>query len=132
LAKLKESVFSGPIRTTEKSHTAGSTIYRANCDGSNPEIFISGLSEPADLLLDQKNRLIYWSDFNSSVIHRATTEGTNSTNFITGQDRVRDIEIADGFIYWCDRDFSQVKRRALDGAGGGSVLFSGGSLDWPL
>lgn len=147
-------------------------IWWANCDGSEKEVFIGSLNDPADLVLDLENRLIYWAEeglgqirradldgsrtvesvviglsrpyylaldggfvywsyFNSSVIHRAPVEGGEISPVISGQQRVRDIEIFDGVIYWCDRNSSQLRSRALDGVGGGTILFSGGILDRP-
>ena len=40
----------------------------ANCDGTNAEVFIGSLDEPADLELDIENGAIYWISEGSGQI----------------------------------------------------------------
>ena len=100
-------------------------------DDDSPQLVVVGLNRPYYLALDPEEGFLYWSDFNSAVIHRSTLGGAFPEDFITGQSRVRDVEVADGVIYWCDRDSSELRSRATNGTGGGTVLFSGAGLDRP-
>ena len=45
---------------------------------------------------------------------------------VSGLDHVRDIglDLADGRIYWADRDTHKIQRRRLDGTGGIEDLFN--------
>ena len=133
-ADLALDLANNRIYWVEEISTGLGRICRANLDPpGTPEIVIENLVRPYYLAIDPDAGFLYWSDFNSAIIHRATIDGASPTNFITGQDRVRDLEIANGMIYWCDRDLSVIRRRALDGSTGVETLFSGAgdSLDRP-
>ena len=106
-------------------------IRKANLDdGREVTVVLSGLIRPYYLAL--ADGFVYWSYFNSGVVERASAEsGADRVVVISGQQRVRDIEVFDGVIYWCDRNSSELRSRKVNGAGSGTLLFSGGILDRP-
>ena len=92
----------GKIYWTEVDVDAewGSTIRRANVDGSEVETLITGLQDPFDLALDLFAHKMYWTDLQGGTIYRADLEGTNVETIITGLEAPADIalDIYLGFI----------------------------------
>jgi DNA-binding beta-propeller fold protein YncE len=61
--------------------TAGSSIYRANLDGSSSEVVLT-LTEPVGLALDIANGHIYWVDYEVGKLQRANLDGSNITDIL--------------------------------------------------
>jgi virginiamycin B lyase len=68
------------------TNTGGSTIGRANLDGTQPDqTFITGASHPCGIAVDADH--IYWANSGTGTIGRANLDGSEpDQNFITGAD----------------------------------------------
>ena len=53
-------------------------IWKANLNGSNPEIVLGGLPQPVGLAIDQNNNMMYWTDISQSQVRRANLDGTGA------------------------------------------------------
>jgi hypothetical protein len=67
-------------------------IRRANLDGTDQEILVANLPDPAGIALGVANGLMYWSDTAGSVpglgdIRQANLDGSGQTILFTGLDR---------------------------------------------
>ena len=85
----------GKIYWTEVDADAewGSTIRRANVDGSEVETLITGLQDPFELALDLFKHKMYWTDLQGGIIQRADLEGANVETLITGLEAPADIAL---------------------------------------
>jgi len=61
----------------------GSTITKANIDGTNPTVIVNGGS-PSGIALDLTNNKMYWANFGSDTINRADLDGGNAQILNTG------------------------------------------------
>jgi hypothetical protein len=98
----------------------GSTIKRANLDGSGVEILVSGLGGPYGIALDTGSGKMYWTEFSSARIRRANLDGTGIEDLVTtGLSHVNGIalDLAAGKMYWCDGSAinGEIDRANLDG-----------------
>ena len=59
-------------------------IMRADADGKNIEILISGLSSSEGIAVDALWRKMYWVDSGTGKIQRANLDGTNIEDIVTG------------------------------------------------
>ena len=91
-------------------------IQRANLDGTNVEILLTGLHGPSSLALDVAEGQIYWTDSGMGRIQRANLNGTNVETLLTGVavqglavDAIRDQ------IYWTEPGTGRIQRANLDG-----------------
>ncbi len=84
-------------------HNAG-RIQRANLDGSNVEIILSGFGNGTlvGIELDLAARKMYWSNYSTGTIQRANFDGSGIENVISAQNHVWDVTLhaATGKIYW--------------------------------
>ena len=67
------------------------TIQRADLDGSNPELLVTGLSAPWDIALDVTGGKVYWTEpgDESGAISRANLDGTHIEVLVTGPEESR-------------------------------------------
>jgi len=66
-------------------HEVNGAIWWADCDGTNAEVFIGSLDEPADLELDSENGVIYWISEGSGQIQKANLDdGREVTVVLSG------------------------------------------------
>ena len=120
-----EFVFTPPTPSTLShmywtSPEAG-IIYRANLDGSNAEVLVTGLNYPLSLALDGAGSQIYWADPEAGSIYRASLDGSNVEALITGAvfPYGLALDIAGGQIYWTAIDpgvGGVIYRASLDGS----------------
>jgi hypothetical protein len=85
------------------SSAAGTSIGRANLDGSspNPDFIANVPGYVNDLAVSGSN--IYWSNAGGTAIGDAATDGSAvNPTFITGMAQVGEIDIFGNFIYWTD------------------------------
>ena len=59
-------------------------ILRANLDGTETEVLLSGLAFPYDLALDLEANHLYWSERRGGKIRRAFLDGTGVEDLFTG------------------------------------------------
>lgn len=65
--------------------TSGGNIYRANLDGANSELVVSGLiGRVHGMYIDEVNKKFYWSDRSAGEIYRADLDGSNKETIISG------------------------------------------------
>jgi hypothetical protein len=94
-------------------------IERANLDGSGRETVIA-TPQPYFLDLDPEGGKIYWGHFSNGTINRANlADGSDSEVFIDDLSTVRQVklDLAAGYLYWCDRDAipARIQRRRIEG-----------------
>ena len=95
------------------------TIRRANLDGSDSEILISGLETPQAITLDLDEGKMYWTNWPPiDTIQRANLDGTNIEDVITGAGGLHDIvfDFSEGKIYWADTSVPYIQRANADGS----------------
>jgi hypothetical protein len=113
-------VSGGKMYWTEQS-VADFMIQRADLDGSNVELLVTGLVSPSGIALDVTGGKMYWTDIGASKIQRANLDGSNVEDLVTtGVIMPRDIalDVAGGKIYWTEgspADF-MILRADLNGA----------------
>ncbi len=96
---------------------SGTTVGRANLDGSNPIDFIAGGSGPCGVAVDGQH--IYWANNASGTIGRANLDGTDITqDFIPNAGTTPCGVAVDGsHIYWANSfGGSTIGRANLDGS----------------
>ena len=101
-----EFVFTPPTPSTLShmywtSPEAG-IIYRANLDGSNAEVLVTGLNYPLSLALDGAGSQMYWISPEAGSIYRASLDGSNVEALITAPNPplFLVLDAARGQIYW--------------------------------
>lgn len=87
----------------------GSTIGRANLDGSNADPnfisqpFLLNIGSACGLAVNDSH--IYWADESHGSIGRANLDGTNPEYaFITGASRPCGVAVDDSYVYWVNRE----------------------------
>jgi len=95
------------------------TISKANIDGSNEQVIVSGLSNATFLDIHNTSGLVVWADKGLGVINRCNLDGSNITTVLSGggiqpcgvavDDRVDKI-------YWTDFSAGTIRRINLDGS----------------
>lgn len=102
---------------TNRSGGAGTTIGRANLDGTGADqTFIGGASGPVGVAVDAAH--IYWANaFGAhSTIGRANLNGTEATqSFITGAADPCGVALNSEYIYWGNHESGTIGRAKLDG-----------------
>lgn len=113
-------------------------IIKIDYDGSNASTFIdlSTISASAirDIVVDQFNGKIYWSDFGTGRIQRANLlDGSNVEDFVTGLTDAGvtglAIDIVNNKIYWTEINANKIKRANLNGSNIETLISS--DLDRP-
>jgi hypothetical protein len=109
-------------------------IRRANLDGTNAVVFLSGLTKPQGLELDLNARMMYWASDGTitNKIQRANMDGPIVVQDLvtTGLDSPIGIELdlATGKIYWSDWGTRKIQTANLDGSNVQNLVSSGLSL----
>ena len=124
------------------------SIYRANLDGTNPEVLVdvasiplaSGSTTPDVGLLGLAidGGFLYWADTRQDSIYRASLDGSNPEVLIDGADiplasgdstsfNQTDLVVDGGLLYWTDRDQDSLYRANLDGSNP-EVLIDGAAI----
>ena len=94
------------------------SIQRANIDGSNIEIIITGLNSPKDIVIDMVEGQLYWTEA-QVLIRRSNLNGENIQTFATGLGTLGSITIAGGNLYWTEKigeTHGKISRARLTGA----------------
>jgi hypothetical protein len=96
-------------------------IRRADLDGSNIEVLVSGLTNVFSIALDAGGGKMYWAEPGVDAIRRANLDGTSVENIVTGLPNPLGIAVdaSAGQIYWTDTDITarRIQRANLDGTG---------------
>ena len=99
---------------------SGSTIKRANLDGTDIQLVTGALGSVAGIYLDVAGGKVYWLNHGKGKIQRADLDGTNVEDLITGLSNDPldlAVDVSEGKIYWTYR-YGQIyiRRADLDGA----------------
>ncbi len=108
---------SGKVYWTD---TGRDNIRRANLDGSNVEVLVTGVDWPVGLALDPAGGKMYWTNgINVHTISRANLDGTGVEVLLTGMEDPRGIalDVAAGKMYFSSEDNDMIRRANLDGTG---------------
>lgn len=101
------------------SDRVANTIRRADADGTNSEVLVSGIGQARGVAVDFENDLIYWADNGANKIQRSNLDGTNIVDLVTTGLRFPagiDLDVEGGKMYWADRDQQVIQRANLDGS----------------
>ena len=111
----------GKMYWTEAS-PADFLIQRANLDGTDVELLVTGLVSPSGIELDLAAGKMYWTDMGTSKIQRSNLNGSAVEDLVAFIDGVTPVDIAldvaGNKIYWTEgspADF-QISRADLDGS----------------
>lgn len=102
------------------------SLLRANLDGSDLEVVLSGLIFPRGVALDTAGDHVYWTELGSAGdgpssrrIARSTLDGDNVETIVDRlvQPVALALDLMNGKIYWLDDIARLVQRSNLDGSG---------------
>ncbi|MBA3483776.1 MAG: hypothetical protein H0T51_18385, partial [Pirellulales bacterium] len=116
-------------------HNAG-RIQRANLDGSNVEIILSGFGNGTlvGIELDLAAGKMYWTNYSAGQIQRANVDGTGLENLVTGQNGIWDVTLdtSAGKMYWSTwyGGVVVIHRANTDGSGA-ELLWTGAAASSP-
>ncbi|CAE7654340.1 Lrp4 [Symbiodinium microadriaticum] len=93
-------------------------LMRANLDGTDREVLLSGLGHPNSLAVDDLRQKLYFSesDDTSDRIMRCNLDGSNLEEVVSGVHVQGIATDADGKVYWTDVTSSQIQRSAFNGS----------------
>jgi DNA-binding beta-propeller fold protein YncE len=93
-------------------------LYRANLDGSNPTIIVSGVYGYG-ICVDTENSKIYFDDQNDMTLKMANLDGTGVVDIADITDRVYGIAVDTdkNKLYWTDRGMGEIYEANLNGTG---------------
>jgi hypothetical protein len=95
------------------SASAEGVVYRANLDGSEPEVFLDGLTAMQAVALDPIGDPVYWAEL--TRIARANLDGSNiETVVIENFPGDLELDVIASKVYW--HTAQAVKRAGLDGS----------------
>jgi Domain of unknown function (DUF5050)/Low-density lipoprotein receptor repeat class B len=108
----------GQMYWTDGTNSGPGVLRRANLDGSEQTILVTGLSAGRGVALDLAGGMMYWSEALGGRIRRANLDGSGLTTLLQEPDpEVVTLDTAAGKIYWCDQNSGEILRANLDGSG---------------
>lgn len=92
-------------------------LYRANLDGTNPEIIVEGAWGYA-VYVDAAHNKVYYNDRNNDDGHlrSASLTGENPVTVDAIESRIYGIAVHDNKLYWASRDNEAIYKSDLDGS----------------
>jgi uncharacterized protein DUF4347/Big-like domain-containing protein/low-density lipoprotein receptor class B len=116
--------------------TDGNTgeIRRADLDGSNVGVFLSGLTKPQGLVLDRGARMVYWASdgFGTNKIQRANLDGAPVVQDLVATGLTSpigiELDLSAGKIYWSDWGTNKIQQANLDGTNVTDIVTTGLNL----
>ncbi|MBN1376445.1 MAG: hypothetical protein JXA01_09850 [Dehalococcoidia bacterium] len=86
------------------NHLLSGNISRANLDGTEREVILTGLNSPVEIEIDTDGSKIYWTEENGGKIGRANLDGSDPCDLVTGLSAPEGLalDVAGGKIYWGD------------------------------
>ena len=94
-------------------------IRRANLDGSNVQILVTGLGVPYGIALDVVGGKMYWTDIGRDKIQRANLDGSHIEDLVTQglwAPGGLALDVVGGKMYWTDWGTDKIQRANLDGS----------------
>ena len=97
---------------------SGSTIQRANLNGSNVQDIVTGLGTAEGIAVSASTGKVYWTDSETGKIQRANLNGSNVEDLVSGVRMANDIALdaAGGKMYWADYEGKHISRAGLNGS----------------
>ncbi len=97
---------------------SGSTIQRANLNGSNVQDIVTGLGTAEGIAVSASTGKVYWTDSETGKIQRANLNGSNVEDLVSGVRMANDIALdaAGGKMYWADYEGKHISRADLNGS----------------
>lgn len=98
-------------------YVAYNKIWRANLDGSSPELLVTLTDNPSDLELDLASGHLYWGEHVNAKIVRCNLDGSGVVELLVGQEASGlALDLSAGKIYWSDQNADRILRANLDGS----------------
>ena len=106
----KWDAFTGIVR--------GSTIQRANLNGSNVQDIVTGLGTAEGIAVSPSIGKVYWTDSETGKIQRSNLNGSNIEDLVSDVRMANDIVLdsAGGKMYWADYEGKHISRADLNGS----------------
>ena len=106
----------------------GTTIGRANLDGSSPnQSFITGASGPCGVAVNSSH--IYWANSSTGTIGRANLDGTSpDQNIVSGADTPCGVAVDAAHVYWANSNSTTIGRANLDGGSPSQSFITGANV----
>jgi hypothetical protein len=107
----------GQMYWTDGTNSGPGFLRRANLDGSEQTILVTGLSGARRVSLDLARGQMYWGEGAIGRIRRANLDGSGVTTLI--QEDLDDValDLAGGKMYWTAYSAGEIHRANLDGSG---------------
>ncbi len=134
-ADVALDVGNGKIYWTDSDNTQvnngglSGQIRRSNLDGSNVENLVSGLRNPAGIVIDPTSGRVYWTELERKSdglgsIQSANLDGSDVQILLTGVDEANGlaIDVTHGKLYWPELTTHSIQSANLDGTGLQTVL----------
>jgi virginiamycin B lyase len=103
----------------------GSTIARANLDGTGVRTLITGVNGAEGVAVDGSH--VYWANYYGGSIGRANLDGTGvNQSFITGGYQIEGVAVDGAHVYWSNFTLN-IGRANLDGTGVNQSFVNGGN-----
>jgi sugar lactone lactonase YvrE len=109
----------GQMYWTDGTYYGPGVLRRANLDGSEQTILVTGLRSGRGVALDLAGGQMYWSELAAGRIRRANLDGSGVTTLLQGLTSPLHValDLAGGKIYWSDLYAGQILRANLNGSG---------------
>jgi cysteine-rich repeat protein len=106
------------VRAGKVYYSRGSSIGRANLDGSNPETVLSGLGFAYGVSIDPQAGKLYWADVSTATIQRANLDGSNVETVLSGLGDILFLAVdpTGQKVYWTENAEGRIRRADLDGS----------------
>ena len=110
------------------ANVGGTTIGRANLDGSSPnQSFITGASGPCGVAVNSAH--IYWANSTTGTIGRANLDGTSpDQSFIPGANIPCGVAVDAAHVYWANSNSTTIGRANLDGSSPNQSFITGATF----
>ena len=96
----------------------GSTIQRANLNGSNVQDIVTDLGTAEGIAVSASTGKVYWTDSETDKIQRADLNGSNIEDLVSDVRMANDIALdaAGDKMYWADYEGKHISRANLNGS----------------
>lgn len=95
----------------------GRTIKSSDRSGGNRKTVITATSVLYDVVIDQVNNKVIWTDFEADLVRRANFDGSAPETLVVGNGPASlAIDAVKGKIYWTEIVSGSVRRANLDGS----------------
>ena len=119
----------GKLYWTSTNLQTGSSLFRANLDGSAAEVLISfgsgTVHAPYGIAIDEKTQTMYWADFDAGEIDRAQTVPSAAPQAVAaglaGPAGIA-LDPDSGSLFWTEANAGTISRANPDGSGKAIII----------